>query len=86
MKTKSAIVITLLLFFSGCATLHETKTYKVPVSNKLEISKSIEVKKNEPTGLKRKVAIGRFTNETRYGQSFFVDKNSDKIGKQAMDK
>lgn len=38
-----------------------------------------------PTGLKRKVAIARFTNETKYGQSFFVDENNDRIGKQAVD-
>ena len=35
--------------------------------------------------MKRKVAIARFTNETKYGQSFFFDKNQDPIGKQAMD-
>jgi hypothetical protein len=31
----------------------------------------------------RKVAIARFTNETRYGQSFFIDKEENRIGKQA---
>jgi len=36
-------------------------------------------------GLKRKVAIARFTNETRYGQSFFIDKDDNRIGKQAVD-
>jgi curli biogenesis system outer membrane secretion channel CsgG len=36
-------------------------------------------------GLKRKVAIARFTNETKHGNSFLLDKNDDKIGKQAMD-
>jgi curli biogenesis system outer membrane secretion channel CsgG len=35
--------------------------------------------------LKRKVAIARFSNETKYGQSFFIDENKDVIGKQAMD-
>jgi curli biogenesis system outer membrane secretion channel CsgG len=35
--------------------------------------------------LKRKVAIGRFTNETRYGKSFQVDANNDPLGKQASD-
>ena len=40
---------------------------------------------DNPAGLKRKVAIGRFSNETRYGQSFFVDEQNDRIGKQAMD-
>lgn len=35
--------------------------------------------------LKRKVAIARFTNETSYGRSFLVDKDSNPIGKQALD-
>lgn len=35
--------------------------------------------------LKRKVAIGRFTNETRYGRTFQVDEANDPLGKQASD-
>ncbi|RMG52041.1 MAG: curli production assembly protein CsgG, partial [Gammaproteobacteria bacterium] len=35
--------------------------------------------------LKRKVAIGRFTDETRHGNSFFLNKSGDRVGKQAMD-
>ena len=35
--------------------------------------------------LKRKVAIGRFSNETRYGRAFQVDPNLDPLGKQASD-
>ena len=35
--------------------------------------------------LKRKVAIGRFTNETRYGRTFFRDADLDPLGKQASD-
>lgn len=36
-------------------------------------------------GLKRKVAIGRFSNETQYSKSIFYDKNNDPMGKQASD-
>ena len=50
------------------------------------ISKTLEKKEpSAPKGLKRKVAIARFSNETKYGQSFFIDKNNDRIGKQAVD-
>jgi len=35
--------------------------------------------------LKRKVAIARFTNETKYGSGLFTDVNYDRIGKQASD-
>jgi curli biogenesis system outer membrane secretion channel CsgG len=34
---------------------------------------------------KRKVAIGRFTNETTYGRSLLNDEQLDRIGKQASD-
>jgi curli biogenesis system outer membrane secretion channel CsgG len=35
--------------------------------------------------LKRKVAIGRFSNETQYSKSVFYDKDNDPMGKQAAD-
>lgn len=35
--------------------------------------------------IKRKVAIGRFTNETRYGQTLLRDSDLDPLGKQAAD-
>lgn len=73
------------VLFGGCATVQKTEIHEVPTNSTTEVSKSLEVNKDIPKGLKRKVAIGRFTNETRQGQSFFVDKNNDKIGKQAMD-
>jgi len=36
-------------------------------------------------GLKRKVAIGRFSNETQYAKGAFYDKDADPLGKQALD-
>jgi len=73
------------MLVGGCATMQQTKTHETPKSAEPVVSKSLAVKAEQPNGLKRKVAIGRFTNETKYGQSFFIDKNNDKIGKQAMD-
>ena len=35
--------------------------------------------------MKRKIAIGRFTNETRYGRTFLRDGDADPLGKQASD-
>lgn len=84
-KSLSLLLIVSLLMF-GCATMTSQTTHQTPESSEPQVSKTIqEQKKEEPTGLKRKVAIGRFTNETKYGQSFFVDENNDRIGKQAMD-
>ncbi len=39
----------------------------------------------EAKALKRKVAIGRFSNETQYAKSIFYDKQNDPMGKQASD-
>lgn len=35
--------------------------------------------------IKRKVAIGRFSNETTYAKGIFYDKENDPMGKQALD-
>lgn len=35
--------------------------------------------------IKRKVAIGRFSNETQYAKGLFYDKKNDPMGKQALD-
>ncbi|MGI4903542.1 MAG: CsgG/HfaB family protein, partial [Janthinobacterium lividum] len=40
---------------------------------------------NEQKVLKRKIAIGRFSNETRYGRTFVTDSSLDPLGKQASD-
>ncbi|MDR3297344.1 MAG: CsgG/HfaB family protein [Prevotellaceae bacterium] len=44
-----------------------------------------EVATEEPAGLKRKVAIARFSNETQYAKGVFYDKANDPVGKQALD-
>ena len=72
----------LIIFFTSCATMDKTEVKKI--KEKPDISKTIS-KKMDKNGLKRKVAIARFSNETSYGQSFFIDENNDKIGKQAVD-
>lgn len=45
----------------------------------------VEVADPVVKGLKRKIAIGRFTNETRYGRTFLRDNSADPLGKQASD-
>jgi len=85
MKIPLLIGIFVSVLMTGCATMQKSETHQTPLSSVPQISKTLNVKENEPSSLKRKVAIGRFTNETRYGQSFFLDQNNDKIGKQAMD-
>ena len=45
----------------------------------------MEVKQPEAQGLKRKVAIARFSNETQYAKGIFYDKDNDPITNQALD-
>lgn len=45
----------------------------------------MEVKQPEAQGLKRKVAIARFSNETQYAKGIFYDKENDPITNQALD-
>ena len=81
---KKILITTLLLTATGCATVKDT-TVTNTNQNSASVSKTQQPEVLNKKYLKRKVAIGRFSNETKYGQSFFVDKNNDRIGKQAMD-
>lgn len=39
----------------------------------------------EERTIKRKVAIGRFSNETQYAKGMFYDRKNDPMRKQALD-
>ncbi|VBB47001.1 putative curli production assembly/transport component CsgG [uncultured Desulfatiglans sp.] len=78
------IIASFALLAAGCATLDEDTVVQMP--QQPVISKTLQQSQEEtPKGLKRKVAVARFSNETRYGQSFFIDASNDRIGKQALD-
>jgi len=79
-----ACATALISLISGCATL-EHKTEHDTQARAETVSKTVKVTTADTKSLKRKVAIGRFTNETVYGQSFFIDSDNNRIGKQAMD-
>jgi len=73
-----------ILLLQGCATMQKNEV--AVVETKPQVSRTIsEAPKAPERQLKRNVAIARFTNETKYGQSFFLDQDRDWIGKQAMD-
>lgn len=79
------LLLIVAVFLTGCATVTKPQVEKLPTPAPV-VSKAPEQQKSAVyKGLKRKVAIARFTNESTYGQSFFVDKNNDPIGKQAVD-
>lgn len=78
------VLFIMVLFLWSCSR-STTKVEVVP-SKEPQVSKTLT--ESQPTRiLKRKVAIARFSNETKYGKGFFTeyDENNDPIGKQAMD-
>lgn len=71
---KPFIIMWLLLSY-GTLLAQDVKMIEMPSNNV----------KEEKMVLKRKVAIGRFSNETQYAKGIFYDKANDPIGKQALD-
>lgn len=62
----------------------------LPVANaaaqrETEVIETPQQVENNGLTLKRKVAIGRFSNETQYAKGIFYDKKNDPMGKQALD-
>lgn len=65
--------------FFGCGTTATTTV------SKTDGTLNEGVKAAEYQGLKRVVAISRFSNETEYAKGAFYDKENDPLGKQAVD-
>lgn len=60
--------------------------FNASAQRKTEIVKTpTDAVQDEGMVLKRKVAIGRFSNETQYAKGIFYDKENDPMGKQALD-
>lgn len=72
-------IVLLLAFFSLCSFAHAQRKVEIvePVKQDLADTGSRVIK--------RKVAIGRFSNETQYAKGIFYDKENDPMGKQALD-
>jgi curli biogenesis system outer membrane secretion channel CsgG len=78
-----ALAVALL---GGCATTTPPQQQlAAPAPTAALVAAQQQANTVEVKTLKRKVAIGRFTNETRYGKSFQVDASNDPLGKQASD-
>jgi curli biogenesis system outer membrane secretion channel CsgG len=76
-KMKKIIILSsaILIFMSGCSTQQKV----------VRVEPQVQDVKQEDQGLKRKVAIARFSNETQYAKGVFYSKENDPIGKQAVD-
>jgi curli biogenesis system outer membrane secretion channel CsgG len=82
-KINCSLIIALSLVLTSGCTSSTKQTVNASQNNQAAISPTIAA---APTmGLKRKVAIARFTDETKNSNSIFVDKSFDNIGKQAAD-
>lgn len=81
MKPITSLLLAASVALAGCSTV--TK----PVSNKVDTGPQVSatIAQQPEKGLKRKVAIARFSNETKHGNSFLLNEQNDRIGKQAMD-
>lgn len=61
-------------------------SYSASAQRKVEVVESpVKNVQDDEMVLKRKVAIGRFSNETQYAKGIFYDKENDPMGKQALD-
>lgn len=76
-----AALITSAMFIS-CSTSESVKSEKGP-DRPMEAPEGKASDKYE--GLKRTVAIGRFSNETSYAKGAFYDRENDPMKKQVMD-
>ncbi|RYV03834.1 curli production assembly protein CsgG [Shewanella sp. OPT22] len=82
MKLKYIMCAVPLLITVGCVSSTKPKVNK-PLSNQPQVSKTLA--QPDQKGLKRVVAIARFSDETKRGNSFLLDRNNNRIGKQASD-
>src|SRR3984893_623023 len=81
-----ATVAAASLLAAGCATTSAPQqVVSAPASSAQQAEAQRQASAVAVKTLKRKVAIGRFTNETRYGKTFLVDANNDPLGKQVSD-
>jgi curli biogenesis system outer membrane secretion channel CsgG len=79
-----SLLVAVIASFLGCATMTDDAVKQADTAPAISPT-VVEKQAAGAKGLKRKVAIARFSNETKYGQSFFLDKNDDRIGKQSVD-
>lgn len=66
-------------------TLKDMKQIKSLLSVLLALLIVLPMTAQEERTIKRKVAIGRFSNETQYAKGLFYDKENDPMRKQALD-
>ena len=82
------VVMALSIGISGCAIQTppiEQKESPQPLATQKSAQQAITSQAPAAPTLKRKIALGRITNETNYGQSLLRDRHDDPLGKQVTD-
>jgi curli biogenesis system outer membrane secretion channel CsgG len=78
----------IVISLSGCAVqappITPVEAPQSAAAQKAAQQAAVAAAPSVPT-LKRKIALGRITNETNYGQSLLRDRNDDPLGKQVTD-
>jgi curli biogenesis system outer membrane secretion channel CsgG len=83
----SALLLLYLPLLAGCATVAPPPA-QIDSAVRPALQRQAQTSTlDEPVTkrLKLKIAIGRFSNETRYGRTFVTDATGDPLGKQASD-
>lgn len=82
----TGLVLASLTLSQGCAT---TKRPVEPVDAPVSRAEQQEAQQAQPVIMgklyKRKIAIGRFSNETQYGKLLLTDRDNDPLGMKAGD-
>ena len=81
-KYKYCVMGLATIFLFSC-TSSTNKILNASITKNTQISKTLEDSSDHK--LKRVVAIGRFSDETKRSNSLFLDNNGNRIGKQASD-
>jgi curli biogenesis system outer membrane secretion channel CsgG len=87
-RTSTAACLTALALLAGCAVqAPQTQRKEAPQSTAEQKRAQQEIAQAAPARptLKRKIAIGRVSNETTYGKSLLRDNAGDPVGKQIAD-
>src|ERR1017187_2481024 len=86
MLLRKILIIGCICFLAGCATVAPKPVpVEAPVSQQAQIQAQQAAQLPPMKRYKRKVVIGRFTNETNYGRALLSDAEYDHMGKQASD-
>lgn len=84
--TKWMRLMVLIPLLTGCASVPlKQQAVESPASKQAQIEAQQLAQLPKAKKYKRKIVIGRFSNETNYGRTILSDDNYDRVGKQVSD-